>query len=227
MPEKKLPICDAPLSAGRFAAGEDPAKRDQILEGAKRVFMTVGFDAASMNDITREAGVSKGTIYVYFQNKDDLFAALMERERLRLGQSMQNILAGIQSAEEGLRRYGIDFALQVTTQETIFAMRTMVAVATRMPKLSGRFFHDDTLNVRNVLERFLERQVANGTLRIDDIRLAARQYIDLTTGSFLKMRLFGDMPMPPPRAEIESVVESGLKVFLAAYGRSQNDCSDE
>ncbi|WP_137131461.1 TetR/AcrR family transcriptional regulator [Rhizobium sp. FY34] len=218
MPEKKQPSCEATLSAGRFAAGEDPAKRDQILEGAKRVFMTVGFDAASMNDITREAGVSKGTIYVYFENKDDLFAALMERERLRLGQSMQNILADIQSAEEGLRRYGIDFALQVTKQETIFAMRTMVAVATRMPKLSGRFFHDDTLNVRNVLERFLERQMASGNLRIDDVKLAARQYIDLTTGSFLKMRLFGDMPTPPPRAEIESVVESGLKVFLAAYG---------
>ena len=45
---------------GRHAAGEDPAKRAQILEGARQVFMNVGFDAASMNDITRAAGVSKG-----------------------------------------------------------------------------------------------------------------------------------------------------------------------
>ena len=54
---------------GRPAAGQDPVKRKQIIEGARRVFITVGFDAASMNDITREAGVSKGTIYVYFNNK--------------------------------------------------------------------------------------------------------------------------------------------------------------
>ena len=43
--------------------------------------MSVGFDAASMNDITREAGVSKGTIYVYFENKEDLFSAMIEQER--------------------------------------------------------------------------------------------------------------------------------------------------
>lgn len=44
---------------GRHAAGEDPAKREQILEGARRAFLSQGFDAASMNDITREAGVSR------------------------------------------------------------------------------------------------------------------------------------------------------------------------
>ncbi len=48
----------------RLAAGQDPIKRQQILEGAQNVFLRMGFDAASMNDITREAGVSKGTIYV-------------------------------------------------------------------------------------------------------------------------------------------------------------------
>ena len=47
---------------GRPAAGEDPVKREQILDGALCVFMQMGFDAASMNDITREAGVSKGTL---------------------------------------------------------------------------------------------------------------------------------------------------------------------
>ena len=79
---------------GRRAAGEDPRKRDQILEGAKRVFMKSGFDAATMNDITREAQVSKGTIYVYFNNKEDLFAALIERERSRMVASMRSALSG-------------------------------------------------------------------------------------------------------------------------------------
>ena len=48
---------DAPQT-GRRVAGEDPAKREQILDGAKRVFMEQGFEAASMNDITRAAGVA-------------------------------------------------------------------------------------------------------------------------------------------------------------------------
>ena len=69
------------MRRGRPAAGQDPVKRSQIIEGARRVFIDKGFEAASMNDITREAGVSKGTIYVYFANKEELFEALIEEER--------------------------------------------------------------------------------------------------------------------------------------------------
>ena len=42
-------------SGGRPAAGQDPAKRQQIIDGAKRCFLELGFEAASMNDITAEA----------------------------------------------------------------------------------------------------------------------------------------------------------------------------
>ena len=59
---------------------EDSAKRRQILAGARGVFLAQGFDAASMNDIARAAGVSKGTLYVYFDNKEQLFEAIVEEE---------------------------------------------------------------------------------------------------------------------------------------------------
>ena len=65
----------------QIAAGdEDSAKRRQIIEGARAVFLAQGFDAASMNDIARAAGVSKGTLYVYFDNKEQLFEAIVEEE---------------------------------------------------------------------------------------------------------------------------------------------------
>src|SRR5882724_8519390 len=59
---------------------EDSAKRRQIVEGARSVFMAQGFDAASMGEIARAAGVSKGTLYVYFKDKDELFKAIVEKE---------------------------------------------------------------------------------------------------------------------------------------------------
>src|SRR6202789_4045094 len=67
----------APL---RFAGDEDSAKRRQILDGASKVFMELGFDGASMGEIARAAGVSKGTLYVYFADKNRLFEAIVERE---------------------------------------------------------------------------------------------------------------------------------------------------
>jgi AcrR family transcriptional regulator len=222
MSDERSVSCDTAAQAGRFAAGEDPVKREQILDGSKRVFMSVGFDAASMNDITREAGVSKSTIYVYFANKDELFAAIMERERMQLAQSLLAILSGIEDVEEGLFRYGVGFALQLTAVGTVSAMRTMIAVAARMPQLSGQFFQDETLNVRTVLEHFLEQQVVRGTLRIDDIPLAARQYIELCTGTFFKLCLFGVARTPPSTSEIERVVTSAMKLFMAGYGAQKN-----
>src|ERR1700716_650549 len=67
------------LSAPEVRASEGP-KRRQIIDGACRVFMERGFDAASMGEIARAAGVSKGTLYVYFENKEDLFQAIVGEE---------------------------------------------------------------------------------------------------------------------------------------------------
>ena len=60
---------------------EESAKRRQIMDGARSVFLASGFDAASMGEIARQAGVSKGTLYVYFDSKERLFEAIIESER--------------------------------------------------------------------------------------------------------------------------------------------------
>src|SRR5947199_4325000 len=64
---------------------EDSSKRRQILDGARKVFMDLGFDGASMGEIARFAGVSKGTLYVYFADKNRLFEAIVEDEALDQG----------------------------------------------------------------------------------------------------------------------------------------------
>lgn len=204
--------------AGRFAAGEDPAKREQILDGAWRVFKQKGFDAASMNDITREASVSKGTIYVYFQNKDELFAALIDRHRAEFAHSMRDILAGTEEVRDGLWQFGDAFIHKVTCTDMIPAMRSVLGVIDRMPKLSQRFFVAAPNNVRVVLRDFLQHHVEQGTLVISDVDLAARQFIELATGTFFKMRLFGELNGETPPEEGDRVLSSAIDVFMAAYG---------
>src|SRR3979411_1598701 len=63
-------------------ADEDSSKRRQILDGARKFFLDLGFDGASMGEIARAAGVSKGTLYVYFTDKNRLFEAIVEEEVL-------------------------------------------------------------------------------------------------------------------------------------------------
>ena len=53
------------------------AKAQEILQAARGVFIAKGFEAASMDAVAREAGVSKATVYAHFKSKSDLFAAMM------------------------------------------------------------------------------------------------------------------------------------------------------
>jgi len=213
---RKLEKSD-PGPAGRFAAGEDPVKREQIIDGAKAVFMKLGFDAASMNDITREAGVSKGTIYVYFQNKEDLFGAIVAREKERITLRMRDVLAGSEEVEDGLYRFGVGFVTHITSPSVIEAMRTVIGVVDRMPGLCRQFFNSPSINVRTVLDDFIKRHVALGNLNVEDTDLAARQFIDMTSGTFFKFRLFGDLEGVPPREELDRAVKGAIRVFMAAY----------
>lgn len=207
-----------PIVPSRFPAGADPVKRGQIIDGAKQVFMKMGFDAASMNDVTREAGVSKGTIYVYFQSKEDLFAALIEREKGRFTEALRDILAESKDAEQGLRRFATVFINQIVSTDMIPAMRIVLGVVDRMPGLCHRFLSNAPANARSVLEDFIRRQIEEGALKTEDPDLAARQFIDLSTGTYFKQRLFGEMRRDPTREEIDRVVESAVRVFLCAYG---------
>src|ERR1700749_3203892 len=74
----------------RLAGDDDSSKRRQILAGARKVFMDLGFDGASMGEIACAAGVSKGTLYVYFADKSRLFEAIVEEEKLEQGKNAFN-----------------------------------------------------------------------------------------------------------------------------------------
>ncbi|KAA0701311.1 TetR/AcrR family transcriptional regulator [Neorhizobium sp. P12A] len=206
-----------PSTAGRWAAGEDPAKRQQILDGAKRVFMKMGFDAASMNDVTREAGVSKGTLYVYFDNKEELFTAMVENERAAFLASMRTTLAEHDDVEAGLYKFGMNFVTHMTDEKVISAMRTVLGVRDRMPALCQRFLRGPE-NLLTVVREFLTEHVAAGQLKIDDLDLAAGQFLDLASGGFFKLRLFGSMETAPSHQEIDRVITGAVRVFMAAYG---------
>src|SRR6202167_5495638 len=77
-------VAETPSSL-RVVTDTDSSKRRQIIDGARKVFLDLGFDGASMGEIARAAGVSKGTLYVYFADKNRLFEDIVEEESLEQG----------------------------------------------------------------------------------------------------------------------------------------------
>jgi AcrR family transcriptional regulator len=206
------------LRKGRPAAGQDPVKRAQIIEGARRVFIDKGFEAASMNDITREAGVSKGTIYVYFENKEELFEALIEEERGTIFKNMYEVLDHFEDLRKTLVKFGMVLSAKITSAKVIQAQRTVVGASDRIPELGARFYERGPKRGHDNVMAFLITAVERGLLNIDDVDLAAYQYTELCLAGLFRQCIFSYRTKAPGHAEIEHIVRSGVDVFLKAYG---------
>ena len=124
----------------RSGAGQDPRKRQQILDGARKLFLAEGFDAASMGDIARAAGVSKGTLYVYFDSKEVLFAELVREEKIRQSNAIFALDPADRDVAAVLTRLGRAFVRFITAPKSVQAVRGVIAIAQRMPELGSDFY---------------------------------------------------------------------------------------
>jgi AcrR family transcriptional regulator len=174
---------------------EDSAKRRQVLDGARKVFLDLGFDGASMGEIARAAGVSKGTLYVYFTDKSALFEAIVEQEKLEQGKAVFN-LDPERDAVTTLGEFGRAYIQLLCRPGGGSAIRTVMAIAERMPDVDAR--------------------VEAKELKIDNTELAAAQFMMSCQATLFQPFIFQAKPTPT-REEIDKVIDSAVRMFLAAY----------
>jgi AcrR family transcriptional regulator len=197
-------------------AAEDSAKRRQIVQGARSIFLAQGFDAASMNDIAKAAGVSKGTLYVYFDNKEQLFEAIVHEECLVHAENAFNLDASDHDVEKILRRLGAAYIEFLCSPEKASALRTVIAIADRMPQIGKVFYETGPSEGIARLADYLRAQTQAGVLAVDDDEVAAAQFLDACQSTLFKPVLFNFAEAPAPE-RIEHVVGIAVKTFLAAY----------
>lgn len=218
MTDPSYPIASDADRANRHGAGRDPAKRNQIMVGAKRAFMERGFDATGVNDICQVAGISKSTLYVYFDSKEDLFEAIIEQERDQLFCGVAEILKSDETSADVLFQFGTKIAEIICSPDVVQAQRIMIGIADRMPDLGARFYSGGPMRAQTDLTTYFKRKIATGHLIIPDIPLAAAQFIELSIAPLWKPRLFGKETTPPSHQDIEKAVASAVLMFFAAYG---------
>src|ERR1700722_9960797 len=152
-------------------AGPESAKRRQILDGARRVFLADGFDGASMNDIARVAGVSKGTLYVYFDSKEALFEALIREDRKQ--QAERLVFPGdTNDPREQLASFGQQLITLMTQPELIAQVRIVIAATGKFPSLGRAFYESGPCYGVTRLAVRLEEGRGAGPLRFENGRAA-------------------------------------------------------
>src|SRR5262249_14181623 len=177
-------------------AEEDNAKRRQIVDGARSVFLARGFDAASMGDIAKEAGVSKGTLYVYFKNKEELFAAIVEQECSSQAEGAFPLDPNDGDIEEVLTRVGVQLIGFMCRPEKAASLRIVIAIADGMREIGNISYETGPAYGIKRLAEYLEAQVRAGTLVIEDCEVAAAQLIDACQSTLFKPVLFNFAPPP-------------------------------
>jgi AcrR family transcriptional regulator len=204
------------LAADAISISEGSAKRRQIMEGARSVFLGSGFDGASMNDIARAAGVSKGTLYAYFNSKDELFEAIIRGE---YAQSAERLCTFRREGDvrEMLMDFGVRLISRMAEPGTRALARVVIAAAEKFPNVGRAFYEAGPLYGATRLAVELESLEKSGALKVPDPERAAWQFVDLCQSYVYKRLLFGVVDSIS-HDDIEASVEAGVDVFMKAYG---------
>jgi AcrR family transcriptional regulator len=201
--------------------GAENAKRRQVLEGARQVFLSRGFDGASMGEIAKAAGVSKGTLYVYFDNKESLFEALTTEEKRGLAEVLFTLDADDPNVRAVLTKLGHSYVSRVGTPEHVSSVRMVIGAAEKFPRLGQAFYEAGPCQGAARLKAYLDRQVEAGRLSVEDTGVAAHHFLDLCASGLIR-RLLLAVGEPPTEDEIRTNVENAMRVFFAAYGPGAN-----
>jgi AcrR family transcriptional regulator len=95
-------------------------QRARILDAAREVFFRDGFVAANLDEVALSAGVAKGTLYRYFENKGDLYVALLAENGRVFEQRMREVASGRGPASERIRQLGRFYFGHWTRNPTYF-----------------------------------------------------------------------------------------------------------
>ncbi len=194
-----------------------PAKRLQILAGARDVFLEVGFERAAVDAIAARAGVSKATLYSHFADKQALFVACAQEESA----GMRERLATLTAADTGdpardLAEVGEAILCFLARPRTLAFRRILMAEGSRFPEL-GRTFHEDAArSIRGRIASYLRQCAGRGLLTVEDEQLAATQFLTLTVADLLWQLELGVLPRITG-AVAKRAVKEALATFLRAH----------
>lgn len=193
-------------------------KARQILAGAKRVFLELGYEGTSVEEIARCAQVSKGTLYNYFPDKRTLFAAVVEGECQEQAQRIFQIEsdgAAVETVLHHIARNYVEFLVSPFAQSMF---RVAIAEAQRFPDLGLAFYNSGPEIGTHRLKQFFAEAAARGELAIDDLELAAHQFVELCKADLFYKRLLC-VKSSVTEAEIERIARGAVTTFLQAFGQ--------
>lgn len=187
-------------------------KRAVIVDAALRVFLDSGYAESSVNRIAAEAGVSIKTLYRHFENKDDLFSAVMHAACSTSNAASDGQLGGASESEDppwfkdplpvALPFAGQEYLRHVLADEQLALYRVVTRDAHRFPELGRRYREEVTGRRNEVFANYLDRWLPSAGWRV-----TSKQGAAATFAALLKAELFDDALHGLRKPELNEIIK--------------------
>lgn len=185
----------------------------QILEAAFRVFGARGFHQATLDDVARQAGITKGTIYLYFPSKAALFTAMLKARITAVIPSTEAPDGRAAPSLEGqLAAVGRDVYRFLSSPAYLTMFRTVVSEVAQFPEVAAQVYREGVLVANRRFAAVIRQAIRTGECREVDAIIAARAFIGMFLIFAVSQRLLGgDRIYPIPD---DAVVKTVADIFL-------------
>lgn len=194
----------------------DPAKRAALLEAARRLFISQGPDAVTVDQIVAEARVARATFYLNFADKQDLFAAAIEEESRRV--VADDWVDGLEHADlrDALTGFARGLLRLLSDVDSMrFEQRILQATQAR-PEVGTKYFDAGPGRARRLLETAIRAAQARGDLKPADTERAANDLLGLCQGCWRVEVMYGRRPTLDA-SEIDVIADHAVQSFLELY----------
>ncbi|MDQ3836939.1 MAG: TetR/AcrR family transcriptional regulator [Thermoproteota archaeon] len=177
--------------------------REKIMQSAMENFAKHGFDRTRMEDIATAAGLAKGTLYLYFKNKEDLFYAICDHNLEELRNQLSRLFNRKENIMLDAERFYDEYQRGSLGGDTIWF--EMIALSTRSPKLK-KIVAENQRQVYQVVKEFLKKQIDRGFLTEDtNIDIVASTLIALYNGLVVNKLLLQTTHSESQKAWVETI----------------------
>jgi AcrR family transcriptional regulator len=185
----------------------------QILEAAFRVFGKRGLHRATLDDVAREAGITKGTIYLYFPSKAVLFTAMLKARITAVIPTVEAVEGRAAPSLGGrLTAVGRDLYRFLSSPAYLSMFRTVVSEAAQFPEVAAQVYREGVLTANRRLAAVIQAGIQAGACRDVDAMIAARAFVGMFLVFAISQRLLGGERIYP--IADEAVVKTVVDIYL-------------
>lgn len=200
------------------------ARPDEVLDAALDLFIEKGYSATRVEDIAKRAGISKGSVYLYFPSKEALLEGLVKRAILPVARGVISVAESFEGdPREAISMFMHRLARQSDNPKLFAIPKIILREAVIMPEIAEMYRTAVLNQAIPVLEALIRKGIAGGYFRNVDPEMTVRSIIGPLMAHLVLSEIFG--VTPEGGLDLERLVENHLTILFDGLSAPQKELS--